>query len=84
MLKGGVIMDVINVEQARIAEEAGAVPPRRSSKDWRLATCVARCPPLEGGFGVPTRSPLMLNAKLLRLAITRPDVRPPPRSPADV
>jgi pyridoxal 5'-phosphate synthase pdxS subunit len=24
-LKGGVIMDVINVEQARIAEEAGAV-----------------------------------------------------------
>jgi pyridoxal 5'-phosphate synthase pdxS subunit len=25
MLKGGVIMDVVNVEQARIAEEAGAV-----------------------------------------------------------
>lgn len=25
MLKGGVIMDVINAEQARIAEEAGAV-----------------------------------------------------------
>ena len=25
MLKGGVIMDVINPEQARIAEEAGAV-----------------------------------------------------------
>ena len=25
MLKGGVIMDVMNVEQARIAEEAGAV-----------------------------------------------------------
>ena len=24
MLKGGVIMDVVNVEQARIAEEAGA------------------------------------------------------------
>ena len=24
MLKGGIIMDVINVEQARIAEEAGA------------------------------------------------------------
>ena len=24
MLKGGVIMDVMNVEQARIAEEAGA------------------------------------------------------------
>lgn len=25
MMKGGVIMDVINAEQARIAEEAGAV-----------------------------------------------------------
>ena len=25
MLKGGVIMDVVNAEQARIAEEAGAV-----------------------------------------------------------
>ena len=25
MLKGGVIMDVVNVEQAKIAEEAGAV-----------------------------------------------------------
>ena len=25
MLKGGVIMDVVNVEQARIAEDAGAV-----------------------------------------------------------
>ena len=25
MLKGGVIMDVMNVEQARIAEESGAV-----------------------------------------------------------
>ena len=25
MLKGGVIMDVVNAEQAKIAEEAGAV-----------------------------------------------------------
>jgi pyridoxal 5'-phosphate synthase pdxS subunit len=25
MLKGGVIMDVMNVEQAKVAEEAGAV-----------------------------------------------------------
>ena len=33
MLKGGVIMDVVNAEQARIAEEAGAV---------RLA-CVGIC-----------------------------------------
>ena len=28
MLKGGVIMDVMNVEQARIAEEAGAISLR--------------------------------------------------------
>ncbi len=28
MLKGGVIMDVVNVEQAKIAEEAGAVAVR--------------------------------------------------------
>ncbi len=31
MLKGGVIMDVMNVEQARIAEEAGATPSWRSN-----------------------------------------------------
>jgi pyridoxal 5'-phosphate synthase pdxS subunit len=31
MLKGGVIMDVMNVEQARIAEEAGATPSWLSS-----------------------------------------------------
>ncbi len=29
MLKGGVIMDVMNVEQARIAEEAGATSVMR-------------------------------------------------------
>ena len=28
MLKGGVIMDVTNVEQAKIAESSGAKPPR--------------------------------------------------------
>ena len=33
MLKGGVSMDVVNEEQARIAEEAGAV----------AGACVARC-----------------------------------------
>ena len=26
MLKGGVIMDVVNAEQAKIAQDAGAVP----------------------------------------------------------
>ena len=45
MLKGGVIMDVVNEEQARIAEEAGAVagacpphaPPRCALPGARLA-----------------------------------------------
>lgn len=32
MLKGGVIMDVVNAEQARIAEEAGACAVRRQSQ----------------------------------------------------
>ena len=31
MLKGGVIMDVVNVEQARIAEEAGSRRYNRTS-----------------------------------------------------
>ncbi len=41
MLKGGVIMDVVTPEQARIAEEAGAVAvmalgarPGRYSRTW--------------------------------------------------
>ena len=42
MLKGGVVMDVVNVEQARIAEEAGAcavmalerVPARHPEGRW--------------------------------------------------
>ena len=45
MLKGGVIMDVVNVEQARIAEEAGAVAvmalervPADIRKDGGVAT----------------------------------------------
>lgn len=44
MLKGGVIMDVMNAEQAKIAEEAGAVAvmalevsPRREEADERSA-----------------------------------------------
>ena len=37
MLKGGVIMDVVNEEQARIAEEAGAV-----AGAWRGVACATR------------------------------------------
>jgi pyridoxal 5'-phosphate synthase pdxS subunit len=45
MLKGGVIMDVVNVEQARIAEEAGAcavMALERVPSDIRAAGGVAR------------------------------------------
>lgn len=45
MLKGGVIMDVINAEQARIAEEAGAcavMALERVPADIRAAGGVAR------------------------------------------
>ena len=45
MLKGGVIMDVVNADQARIAEEAGAVSVmalERVPADIRVAGGVAR------------------------------------------
>ena len=45
MLKGGVIMDVINAEQAKLAEEAGAVAVmalERVPSDIRAAGGVAR------------------------------------------
>src|SRR4030065_2277432 len=45
MLKGGVIMDVVNAEQAKIAEEAGAVAVmalERVPADIRSAGGVAR------------------------------------------
>lgn len=45
MLKGGVIMDVVNAEQARIAEEAGAVAVmalERVPADIRVEGGVAR------------------------------------------
>ena len=45
MLKGGVIMDVTNAEQAKIAEEAGAVAVmalERVPADIRLQGGVAR------------------------------------------
>jgi pyridoxal 5'-phosphate synthase pdxS subunit len=50
MLKGGVIMDVTNAEQAKIAEEAGAVAVmalERVPADIRKAGGVARMAPIE-------------------------------------
>lgn len=50
MVKGGVIMDVTNAEQARIAEEAGAVAVMALHKvpaDIRKAGGVARMAPVE-------------------------------------
>ena len=50
MVKGGVIMDVTNAEQARIAEEAGAVSVmalHRVPADIRKAGGVARMAPIE-------------------------------------
>ena len=47
MLKGGVIMDVTNVEQAKIAEEAGAVAVmalERVPADIRKMAAWPECP----------------------------------------
>jgi pyridoxal 5'-phosphate synthase pdxS subunit len=47
MLKGGVIMDVVNVEQARIAEDAGAVAVmalERVPADIRAQAACPACP----------------------------------------
>lgn len=49
MQKGGVIMDVANVEQAKVAEDAGAVAVmalERVPSDIRAAGGVAGCPTL--------------------------------------
>lgn len=47
MLKGGVIMDVVNEEQARIAEEAGAVAGALRRRGTRVESgCVAADAPL--------------------------------------
>ena len=51
MLKGGVIMDVVNEEQARIAEEAGAVAGARPPACC-AALRAAACPP---GASPPAR-----------------------------
>ena len=50
MLKGGVIMDVVTAEQAKIAEDAGAVavmalervPGRHPRPRWRVADVATR------------------------------------------
>ncbi|MET3205051.1 UNVERIFIED_ORG: pyridoxal biosynthesis lyase PdxS [Arthrobacter sp. UYEF13] len=42
MLKGGVIMDVVNVEQARIAEDAGAVAVMASAPRAACPACRTR------------------------------------------
>ena len=47
MLKGGVIMDVVNAEQAKIAEEAGAVAVmalERVPADIRATAASPACP----------------------------------------
>ena len=45
MLKGGVIMDVTNAEQARIAEAAGACAVMALEKiPRRYQSCRRRCP----------------------------------------
>ena len=49
MLKGGVIMDVVTTEQAKIAEDAGAIAVmalERVPSDIRKEGGVSRMPPL--------------------------------------
>ena len=58
MLKGGVIMDVTNPEQARIAEDAGAVAVmalERVPADIRRDGGVAR---MAAGAAAPRRAPI--------------------------
>ena len=69
MLKGGVIMDVINVEQAKIAEEAGAVAVmalERVPADIRAQGGVARMsdPDLIEGIQAAVKIPVMAKARI--------------------
>ena len=69
MLKGGVIMDVVNVEQARIAEAAGAVAVmalERVPADIRAAGGVARMsdPTLVTGIMDAVTIPVMAKARI--------------------
>ena len=69
MLKGGVIMDVVTPEQARIAEEAGAVAVmalERVPSDIRAAGGVARMsdPSMIEGIMAAVTIPVMAKARI--------------------
>ncbi|UCR89561.1 pyridoxal 5'-phosphate synthase lyase subunit PdxS [Mycetocola spongiae] len=69
MLKGGVIMDVVNAEQARIAEDAGAVAVmalERVPADIRAQGGVARMsdPDLIEGIRAEVSIPVMAKARI--------------------
>src|SRR5919107_4989168 len=69
MLKGGVIMDVVNAEQARIAEEAGAVAVmalERVPADIRAQGGVARMsdPEMIEGIQEAVTIPVMAKARI--------------------
>merc|ERR1712000_331277 len=69
MLKGGVIMDVVNAEQARIAEEAGAcavMALERVPADIRAQGGVARMsdPTLIKGIMEAVSIPVMAKARI--------------------
>lgn len=69
MLKGGVIMDVVNAEQAKIAEEAGAVAVmalERVPADIRISGGVARMsdPELISGIIDAVSIPVMAKARI--------------------
>ena len=69
MLKGGVIMDVVNAEQARIAEEAGAVAVmalERIPADIRVDGGVARMsdPQMIAGIKAAVTIPVMAKARI--------------------
>src|SRR5487761_2574877 len=71
MLRGGVIMDVVNAEQARIAEDAGAVAGRaleRVPSDIRRDGGVARMsdPELIAGIQAAVTIPVMAKAQILQ------------------
>src|SRR5487761_565087 len=69
MLKGGVIMDVVNAEQAKIAEDAGAVAVmalERVPSDIRRDGGVARMsdPELITGIQATVTIPVMAKARI--------------------
>ncbi|MCW2829420.1 MAG: pyridoxal 5-phosphate synthase lyase subunit PdxS, partial [Aeromicrobium sp.] len=73
MLKGGVIMDVVNAEQAKIAEDAGAVAVmalERVPADIRSQGGVARMsdPDLIDGIIEQVSIPVMAKARIVPFA----------------